>query len=230
MIILSFRVKLCGKTITLRLQLMISINYTYAKIHKKRKGKMNLAILASHNGTVLDIIKEKIDSKKLNVTISLIITNNSNANVIEKAIKYNIPYKIVNAKLFPDISTDEVILKYLQESQTDYILLAGYMKKIGDCIIENYPNKIINSHPALLPKYGGVGMYGRYVHEAVMANKECISGVTIHFVNSHYDEGEMIIQKTIDISPSWNIDDLEQNIKTLEQDTIIEVLQNLADK
>lgn len=222
--------KLCGKTITLGLQLIISINYTYAKIHKKRKAQMNLAILASHNGTVLDIIKEKIDSKELDINLSLIITNNSNANVIEKAVKYNIPYHVVNAKLFPEISTDEVILKYLKEAKTDYILLAGYMKKIGDCIIENYPNKIINSHPALLPKYGGVGMYGRYVHEAVMANKEPISGVTIHFVNSHYDEGEKIMQKTIDINPSWSVEDLEQNIKTLEQDAIIEVLKNLAQK
>ncbi|MGE4455626.1 MAG: phosphoribosylglycinamide formyltransferase [Arcobacteraceae bacterium] len=191
---------------------------------------MNLAILASHNGTVLDIIKEKIDSKELDINLSLIITNNSNANVIEKAVKYNIPYRVVNAKLFPEISTDEVILKYLKEAKTDYILLAGYMKKIGDCIIESYPNKIINSHPALLPKYGGVGMYGRYVHEAVIANKENSSGVTIHFVNSHYDEGEIIMQKTIDISPSWSVEDLEQNIKTLEQDSIVEVLQNLAQK
>lgn len=222
--------KLCGKTITLGLQLIISINYTYAKIHKKRKAQMNLAILASHNGTVLDIIKEKIDSKELDINLSLIITNNSNANVIEKAVKYNIPYRVVNAKLFPEISTDEVILKYLKEAKTDYILLAGYMKKIGDCIIESYPNKIINSHPALLPKYGGVGMYGRYVHEAVIANKENSSGVTIHFVNSHYDEGEIIMQKTIDISPSWSVEDLEQNIKTLEQDSIVEVLQNLAQK
>jgi phosphoribosylglycinamide formyltransferase-1 len=198
--------------------------------YKKRKGQMNLAILASHNGTVLDIIKEKIDSKELHINISLIITNNSNANVIEKAIKYNIPYQVINAKLFPDISTDEVILKYLRQSQIDYILLAGYMKKIGDCIVENYPNKIINSHPALLPKYGGVGMYGKYVHEAVIANKENYSGVTIHFVNSHYDEGEQIIQKTIDIDPSWDVEELEQNIKTLEQDTIIEVLKTLENK
>ena len=219
--------KLCGKTITLRLQLIISINYTYAKIHKKRKVAMNLAIFASHNGTFLDIIKEKIDSKELHINISLIITNNSNANVIEKAIKYNIPYQIVNTKLFPDISTDDVILKFLQDANTDYILLAGYMKKIGDCIVENYPNKIINSHPALLPKYGGLGMYGRYVHEAVIANKEKQSGVTIHFVNSHYDEGEQIIQKTIDIDPSWDVEDLEQNIKTLEQGAIIEVLKTL---
>ena len=222
--------KLCGKTITLRLQLIISINYTYAKIHKKRKVAMNLAILASHNGTVLDIIKEKIDSKELHINISLIITNNSNANVIEKAIKYNIPYQIVNTKLFPDISTDDVILKFLQDANTDYILLAGYMKKIGDGIVENYPNKIINSHPALLPKYGGVGMYGRYVHESVIANKEKQSGVTIHFVNSHYDEGEQIIQKTIDIDPSWDVEDLEQNIKTLEQDAIIEVLKTLENR
>lgn len=191
---------------------------------------MNLAILASHNGTVLDIIKEKIDSRELHINISLIITNNSNANVIEKAIKYNIPYKIVNTKLFPDISTDEVILKYLRQSQIDYILLAGYMKKIGDSIVENYPNKIINSHPALLPKYGGVGMYGRYVHEAVIANKEKRSGVTIHFVNSHYDEGEQIMQKYIEIDPSWDVEDLEQNIKTLEQDAIIEVLKTLEEK
>jgi len=191
---------------------------------------MNLAIFASHNGTVLDIIKEKIDSKELHINISLIITNNSNANVIEKAIKYNIPYQIVNTKLFPDISTDDVILKFLQDANTDYILLAGYMKKIGDCIVENYPNKIINSHPALLPKYGGVGMYGRYVHEAVMANKEKQSGVTIHFVNSHYDEGEQIMQKYIEIDPSWDVEDLEQNIKTLEQDAIIEVLKTLENR
>jgi phosphoribosylglycinamide formyltransferase 1 len=189
---------------------------------------MNLAILASHNGSAFDYILESKQQNLLpNINLALVITNNSNANIINKANKANIPCIVINSKLYPDINLDEKIKDTLLQYKVDFVLLAGYMKKIGNEIVDSFPNKIINSHPALLPKYGGVGMYGRFVHEAVLANKEKSSGVTIHFVNNHYDEGEIILQKSINIDSSWNEDKLEYNIKLLEKEAIIEVLGNL---
>ncbi|WP_228283398.1 phosphoribosylglycinamide formyltransferase [Arcobacter sp. FWKO B] len=189
---------------------------------------MNLAILASHNGSILDYIYNSIQTNVLDITVSVVITNNSNALVIEKAKKYNIPYYVVNSKLYPDTNLDEKILNILHSHNTEYILLAGYMKKIGDVIINSYQNKIINSHPALLPKYGGVGMYGKFVHMEVLKNKEKISGVTIHYVNNHYDEGEIILQRSMRIAPHWDVDELEANIKKLESDSVIQVLRQIA--
>lgn len=165
--------------------------------------------------------------KTLKLNISVIITNNSNANVIQKAKNYNIPCVVVNSKTYPNSNLDNTIKEILQDYKTDYVLLAGYMKKIGLDMIRAYSNRIINSHPALLPKYGGEGMYGRFVHEKVIANKEAISGVSIHYVDENYDEGEIILQKSINIDPSWDVDILEQKIKQLEQIAIIEVLVNL---
>lgn len=188
---------------------------------------MNLAVLASHNGSILDTIHKNILNKTINFNISVIITNNSNANVIQKAKNLNIPCIVINSKTYPNQNLDNTIKEILNQYKTDYILLAGYMKKIGIDIIKAYPNRIINSHPALLPKYGGEGMYGRFVHEAVISNKEKESGVTIHFVDDDYDSGDIILQKKLTIDKNWDVVTLEENIKQLEQIAIIETLKQI---
>ncbi|MCK9161246.1 MAG: phosphoribosylglycinamide formyltransferase [Arcobacter butzleri] len=189
---------------------------------------MNLAIFASYNGSILEPILENIQNNTLNIKISLIITNNSNAFVIQKAKKQNIPYKIINQTLFPNQDLNMIILDELKNAKIDYILLAGYMKKIDEPLIKAYPNKIINTHPSLLPKYGGVGMYGRSVHEAVLKNREKESGVTAHYVDSKYDEGVIIAQKSLKIDSLWDIEKLEKSIKNLEQIMIIDVLRDIS--
>ncbi|MDH4945016.1 phosphoribosylglycinamide formyltransferase [Sulfurimonas sp. C5] len=182
---------------------------------------INLAILASHNGSNLDAINEAIQTNKLDAKISVIISNNNDANVLKKAKELSIDSFVVNQKTAS--VPDEKIAEILETYQCDCVVLSGYMKKLSTQITESF--KIINSHPALLPKYGGSGMYGRFVHEAVIANKESKSGVSIHFVNEHYDEGEIILQKELVLSQDETVESLERKIKELEKQAVVEALE-----
>lgn len=181
----------------------------------------NIALFASHNGSIFDSLYEASLKKELFINISLIISNNPNAPILEKAKEKAIPHFVVNDKLYNDV--DLTLFNLLEEYNCKYIVLAGYMKKISPKLANQY--LIINSHPALLPKYGGNGMYGRFVHEAVLNNKETISGVTVHKVNKNYDEGEIICQKTIQIDSAETVESLENKIKELEKIAMIEALK-----
>jgi len=180
----------------------------------------NIAVFASHNGSGLDAIIQAVREKILPLNIALVVSNNTEAKVLQKAQDYGLTCKLVNAKT--NINPDNVIYQLLKEHNCEYIFLSGYMKKIPSLLTCNF--KIINSHPSLLPKYGGAGMYGRFVHEAVIKNNEKKSGVTIHEVNEHYDDGKIILQKSLEISPEDNVDTLEKKIKSLEQKAIVEGL------
>jgi phosphoribosylglycinamide formyltransferase-1 len=184
---------------------------------------IKIAILASHNGSGFEALYNASVAKKLDIQIVVVISNNTNAEILKKAKIYQIDNFVVNQKLYDDV--DNKIEQLLQDYKCDYIFLSGYMKKISPLLANNY--KIINSHPALLPKYGGAGMYGRFVHEAVIKNKEKISGVTIHEVNENYDEGKIILQKSIDLSSDEMVDSLESKIKNLEQEAIVEAFKKL---
>ncbi|MEA3553220.1 MAG: formyltransferase family protein [Campylobacterota bacterium] len=177
-----------------------------------------IAILSSHNGSGFDTLYQASKNNILDIDIPLIISNNTNAKVIQNAKKLNIENHIINDKLFKNV--DEEIVKLLNKHNCRYIFLSGYMKKISSLITRNF--KVINSHPSLLPLYGGAGMYGRYVHEAVINNKESISGVTIHEVDENYDEGKIILQKSLNIKDDETANSLEERIKILEQEAIID--------
>jgi phosphoribosylglycinamide formyltransferase-1 len=172
---------------------------------------IRLAIFASGEGTnaqgFIDFFK---GSKE--IQISLIVSNNSSAKVIERVGKAGIPSIIINKEDF--YKTDNVV-KTLRE-KADFIVLAGFMWMIPQNIILAFPDKIVNIHPALLPKYGGKGMYGNYVHEAVIANKESKSGITIHYVNEKYDEGTIILQKECEIKEGDTPALLAEKIHELE--------------
>ena len=186
-----------------------------------------IGILSSHNGSGYITIDEACKNKVLNAEVAVVISNNSDANVLKSAKERETPNLVINSKLFPDIDLDEKITSLFVEYGCDYIFLSGYMKKLESKLITTFENKIINSHPALLPKFGGKGMYGRFVHEAVISANEKVSGVTIHFVNEEYDEGEFILQNSLDINPNTTVDELENNIKKLESTSIVEALQKL---
>ena len=188
---------------------------------------IKIGILASHNGTGFDALTKACEEKILNANIALVITNNSNAQVVQKAQAKNIPNFILNQNLYPSQNIDQLILSKLLEFECDYIFLSGYMKKIDDCIIQNFPHKIFNAHPALLPKFGGAGMYGKYVHEAVINAGETTSGVTIHEVNEEYDEGKIIVQKSLLLDENETAQSLEQRIKELEKIAIVEAFQKI---
>ncbi len=182
-----------------------------------------IAILASHNGSGFDALYDAFKNNILDIEIVLVISNNTNAKVLEKAKDKNIDSFVVNNKLYNDV--DKEIFNLLKKYECEYIFLSGYMKKISLSLTNNF--KILNSHPALLPKYGGEGMYGRFVHEAVIKNKEKISGSTIHMVNENYDEGEIILQKSLTLQENETVDSLETKIKELEKKAIVEAFIKL---
>ena len=178
----------------------------------------NIAILSSHNGSGFETLYLASQDNILDINISMVISNNTNAGVLEKAKKYNIESHLVNSKTTDNV--DDSIYDLLKKSGCEYIFLSGYMKKIPPKITNSF--KIINSHPSLLPKYGGPGMYGRYVHEAVVKNNERVSGVTVHEVNEKYDDGKIILQKELLLSDDETVDSLETKIKALEKIAIVE--------
>ncbi len=189
-----------------------------------------IGILSSHNGSGFDTIVTSCENKQLNAQVVVVISNNSNALVLQKAQQKNIPNFVINTNLYPQENLDEKITSLLQEYGCDIIFLSGYMKKIEDKLLQAYPNAIINSHPALLPKFGGVGMYGSKVHEAVIQAKEKQSGCTVHFVNEEYDKGEYIVQNSIELEKNETVESLENKIKKLESVTIIEALNKLFEQ
>lgn len=179
-----------------------------------------LAILASHNGSGFEAIYKAIQANKINAEIVLLISNNPNALALQKAKEFAIKSHVVNQKT--DLDPDEKIDSLLQKNECEYVFLSGYMKKISPKLTQKY--KIINSHPSLLPKFGGAGMYGRFVHEAVVAAAESKSGVTIHEVNENYDEGRVLLQKELLLEKDETPQTLEERIKKLEKEAIIEAL------
>ena len=190
-----------------------------------------IGILASYNGSGFETIQKAIIEKKLNAKVVVVITNNTNAGVLEKAESYNIPYFIINDKRYPGQDIDDKIARLLLEFDCDYIFLSGYMKKIEDNMLKTFENKIINTHPAILPSiYGGAGMYGHFVHEAVVKNGEKKSGVTIHYVNENYDEGEKILIKELLLDENETAQSLENKIKELEKIAIVEAFKKVLEE
>lgn len=191
-------------------------------------SKLRLGILSSHNGSGFMAIQKAIEDKELNIEVVVVISNNSGANVLEFSKSKNIDNYVVNSKLFPNDDLDEKITNIFKEYKIDYIFLSGYMKKLEEKLLSTFKNKIVNSHPSLLPKFGGKGMYGTFVHEAVIKSAEKVSGCTIHFVDEEYDEGEYILQNEITLDEEESVSSLEEKIKILESKTIIEAFKKLT--
>lgn len=185
---------------------------------------IRIAIFASGSGSNAEKICEYF-SERTDVKVSLILTNNPEAGVIKRARKLHIPVVIFDRKTFYE---SERILQLLQNDQTDFIVLAGFMMLIPTFLVQNYAGKMVNIHPALLPKHGGKGMYGHFVHEAVVAAKETQSGITIHFVNEHYDEGNIIFQATCEVAETDSADDVAEKIHILEHEHYPKVIDEIV--
>lgn len=183
-----------------------------------------IAIFASGSGTNAEnMIKFFKENKK--IEISYIFSNNKNAYIVQRAINHNIKYHIFSRTEFYD---SQVLLRTLQENQINFIVLAGFLWLIPEYLIDAYPDKIINIHPALLPKYGGKGMYGMHVHNAVVENKETESGITIHYVNKDYDEGNTIFQAKCPVLPSDTPEDVAKKVHELEYAHYPKVIERLV--
>ena len=150
--------------------------------------------------------------------------NNPQAGVIQRMEKLGIPVELFNKSTFQNESD---FLALLQSYQPDLIVLAGFLWLIPEYLIKHYPNKIINIHPALLPKFGGKGMYGHHVHEAVLAAKEKEHGITIHFVNEKYDEGAPIFQAKFEVPAQADLATLQQQIAALEMQYFPEAIKRV---
>ena len=184
--------------------------------------KVSILILASGNGSNAENIIKFFQKQKINIKW-IIITNNSKAGVIKRSQRLNVPYVVFEKKDFEG----EKVLEFITKMNPFIIILAGFLLKIPQRLINKFPDKIINIHPSLLPKYGGKGMYGMNVHKKVIENNESESGISIHYVNKNYDEGKIILQKSIDIKYPCDPKTLSQNIHKLEIKYFPEVIKNL---
>jgi formyltetrahydrofolate-dependent phosphoribosylglycinamide formyltransferase len=189
-----------------------------------------LAVLVSGGGSNMQAI---IDSCKSGILKGLAqpvlaISNNPKAFALERAKKENIKFVCIERKNYADeISFNAEILKELKNANADIVCLAGYMRMLGKEIIDAYPKRVLNIHPALLPKFGGKGMFGHYVHEAVVAAKEKKSGATVHFVDEHYDNGQIILQREVPVYKKDSPDDAAARVLKIEHQIYPEAIRKV---
>ena len=187
---------------------------------------INIAVFASGNGSNAEnIIRYFKDNEEMRV--ALVLSNNQNAYVHTRAKNLGVPSYTFSKEEF---DKGDPVLQKLREYQIDFIVLAGFLLKVSDPILKAYPQRIINIHPALLPKYGGKGMYGDRVHRAVIQAGDKESGITIHFVNEQYDEGEVIFQARCPVLPSDTPEELAQRVHKLEYEYYPQVIEKIAKK
>ena len=180
-----------------------------------------IVVFASGSGSNAERIATYF-SEKGSAQVSLILCNNLQAGVLERAKRLDIPSLVFNRQAFYKTN---VVLDVLKTQQPELIVLAGFLWKVPENLITAYPNRILNIHPSLLPKYGGKGMYGDRVHQAVVANGETESGITIHYVNEHYDEGNILFQAKTQVSPTDTADSLAEKIHLLEYEHFPKVIE-----
>ncbi|KAA3624629.1 MAG: phosphoribosylglycinamide formyltransferase [Flavobacterium sp.] len=185
--------------------------------------KKRIAIFASGSGTNAQNIIQYFKSSPVGEVV-LVLSNKRHAKVLERAENEDIKSLHFDKE---DLFSENGVLRILEKAGIDFIVLAGFLLKFPEIILNSYPNKVINIHPALLPAYGGKGMYGRHVHEAVINNGEQQSGITIHYVNEAYDEGAIIFQATTDISEGDTPESLAEKIHALEYQHFPKVIEQL---
>jgi len=184
-----------------------------------------IIIFASGSGSNAQRIVEYFQKKDF-AKVTYILSNKKNAKVLDRAKNLEIPSKSFTKE---ELISSEGILTLLEQESPDLIVLAGFLLKFPSFILKYFPNKVINIHPALLPKYGGKGMYGMKVHEAVVANKEDETGITIHYVNENYDEGAIIFQKNFSLSENETAETVASKIHELEYEFFPKVIEELLE-
>lgn len=205
-------------------ELFYVIYYSFFCVKFRAILMKKIVLFASGSGSNAEKIVGYFKEKPLAKVVQ-IFTNNPVAKVLDRAKNLNVPAQIFNRQEL----NDGKVLEELNKIQPDLIVLAGFLWKFPESIIRAYPNKVINIHPALLPNYGGKGMYGMHVHQAVLDNKETETGITIHYVNEHYDEGEYIFQQAVNIEDCKTAAEIAEKIHVLEHQYFPEVIERLLD-
>ncbi|MGO3182789.1 MAG: phosphoribosylglycinamide formyltransferase [Aequorivita sp.] len=185
--------------------------------------KKRIVIFASGSGTNTENIIKYFQRTQF-AEVVLVLSNKKDAKVLERAEKHKVEAaSFTKAELF----SEEGVLKTLKESEPDLIVLAGFLLKFPEFIIKEFPNKVINIHPALLPKYGGKGMYGSFVHETVLKNKDDETGITIHYINENYDEGAIITQKRVKLLETETSKTIAEKVHRLEYEWFPKIIEEL---
>lgn len=203
-------------------------------LNKDQVGKLimqqlKLGFMASHGGSNMQAVLDAISEGTLDAVPCVLISNNSKSLAMERAKLFGMPHYHFSQKTHPDSEAlDQEIVSALRRHSVEYLILVGYMKKLGPTTLKEYGGRIINIHPSLLPRYGGVGMYGKYVHEAVINNRDNVTGVTIHLVDEDYDTGKIINQCTIKVLEDDSAESLGQRVLLKEHEFLVETLIKIA--
>ena len=191
--------------------------------------ELRLGVLASHGGTNLQAIMDACRQGRLNAAVRVVISNNSGSTALERASLEGIPACHLSSTTHPaPEQLDQAILLTLEKHEVDLVLLAGYMKLLGPQTLSRYRNRVLNIHPALLPKHGGTGMFGMSVHEAVIAAKESVTGVTIHIVDEEYDHGPIVAQCEVAVLEGDSPESLAARVLEREHELWVETLQKIS--
>ena len=184
----------------------------------------NIAIFASGSGTNAEKIMARFQHHA-HIKVTLVVTNNPQAGVIARAATFSVPVEVLEKGM---LAQGDQMINFLEKYHTDWIVLAGFMRKIPSPLIAAFPNRILNIHPALLPAYGGKGMYGMHVHRAVVEAGETSTGISIHYVNEHYDEGKMILQVSCPVYPDDTPETVAARVHQLEHHYYPEVVEEVV--
>ena len=191
-------------------------------------GQGRIAVLASHGGSILQAVMDACAVGDLAAGVVMVISNNGGSLALRRAAAAGLQTRHLSSRTHPDpAGLDAAICAALQASAADWVLLAGYMKKLGPQTLSAFHRRILNVHPALLPKYGGRGFHGRKVHQAVVAAGERETGATLHFVEEDYDTGPIVAQTRVPVQPNDRAEDLEQRVQAAERKLVVETLAQL---
>lgn len=194
--------------------------------------KLNICVFASGGGSNFNALISARRNYVFKSEIKLLITNNSTCGAVDIAVRNNIPFVHISRKVFPEFSDDEYqkfFLDKLNQFGIDLIILSGYMKLVEPLVVKNFRNRILNIHPALLPAFGGKGMYGMNVHKSVIESGTAISGLTIHLVNEDYDKGKILFQKSVPVDKDDDEFTLQKKILKLEHLYYSQVIRDIEE-
>jgi phosphoribosylglycinamide formyltransferase-1 len=190
---------------------------------------LKIGVLASGGGTTLQSLIDACADDCLDARIAAVLSNNSQSGAASRALKHALPFAHLSGQTHPDpADLDRAICSILSDAGVELVMLAGYMKKLGPRTLETFKGRILNTHPALLPKFGGQGMYGNRVHQAVLDAGEQVTGITIHQVDAEYDTGPAIAQAEVPVMIDDTVESLAARVQARERAFIIEILGQIA--
>jgi phosphoribosylglycinamide formyltransferase 1 len=190
---------------------------------------VNIAVLASHEGTTLQAVLDACATGAIAGRVVLVISNNADSGALRRARTAGVDALYLSSRTHPEmLALDQAISSALAERGTDIVLLAGYMRQLGPATLARWRGRVLNTHPALLPKFGGRGMYGAHVHRAVLAAGDRESGASIHLVDESYDTGPVIAQVKVAVEPADTAETLAARVQRAERALVVDVLAGIA--